>query len=40
MNWLANISGRLDSFKELDLLQEHQNFRLKVQFQSLTAFLL
>ena len=40
MNWLANLSGRPDGFKELDLLQEHQNFWLKVRFPSLTAFLL
>ena len=31
MNWLANIMGCEDSFKEMDLLQEHQNFWDKVQ---------
>ncbi|EDQ99724.1 uncharacterized protein LACBIDRAFT_334739 [Laccaria bicolor S238N-H82] len=31
MNWLANLLGRPNSFKELDLLQEHQNFWLKVR---------
>ncbi|EPQ61298.1 hypothetical protein GLOTRDRAFT_125020 [Gloeophyllum trabeum ATCC 11539] len=25
MNWLVNLSGMPDSFKEVDLLQEHQN---------------
>jgi hypothetical protein len=30
MNWLANLSGKLLGFKEMDLLQEHQNFWLKV----------
>ena len=35
MNWLANLSGRPNSFKELDLLQEHQNFWLKVRLPSL-----
>ncbi|KAJ7054575.1 hypothetical protein C8F01DRAFT_995323 [Mycena amicta] len=30
MNWLANLSGKPNAFKELDLLQEHQNFWLKV----------
>ncbi|KAJ6582441.1 hypothetical protein B0H10DRAFT_1756651, partial [Mycena sp. CBHHK59/15] len=30
MNWLANLSGKLLRFKEMDLLQEHQNFWLKV----------
>ncbi|THU99993.1 hypothetical protein K435DRAFT_818414 [Dendrothele bispora CBS 962.96] len=29
-NWLVNISGKANSFKEIDLLQEHQNFWLKV----------
>ncbi|KAJ7909892.1 hypothetical protein B0H13DRAFT_2233006 [Mycena leptocephala] len=29
MNWLANLSGKLLGFKEIDLLQEHQNFCLK-----------
>ncbi|PBK71025.1 hypothetical protein ARMSODRAFT_987944 [Armillaria solidipes] len=30
MNWLANLTGKRNSFKEMDLLQEHQNFWLKV----------
>lgn len=30
VNWLANLSGKPDGFKEMDLLQEHQNFWLKV----------
>ncbi|KAJ7064171.1 hypothetical protein C8F01DRAFT_984216 [Mycena amicta] len=30
MNWLVNLSGKPNTFKELDLLQEHQNFWLKV----------
>ena len=30
MNWLANLSGKVDGFKEMDLLQEHQNFWAKV----------
>jgi len=29
-NWLANTSGKPDGFKEIDLLQEHFNFWLKV----------
>lgn len=29
-NWLVNLSGKKDGFKELDLLQEHHNFWLKV----------
>ncbi|PPQ92472.1 LOW QUALITY PROTEIN: hypothetical protein CVT25_010438 [Psilocybe cyanescens] len=28
-NWLANLSGKPNGFKEMDLLQEHQNFWLK-----------
>jgi hypothetical protein len=32
INWLANISGRENAFKEMDLLQEHQNFWDKVLF--------
>jgi hypothetical protein len=31
MNWLANLRGKLLGFKEMDLLQEHQNFWLKVR---------
>lgn len=30
MNWLVNLTGRDNGFKELDLLQEHQNFWAKV----------
>jgi hypothetical protein len=30
MNWLANLTGMADAFKEMDLLQEHQNFWAKV----------
>lgn len=31
MNWLANLSGNQDGWKEMDLLQEHQNFWAKVR---------
>ena len=30
MNWLANLTGKANGFKEMDLLQEHQNFWAKV----------
>lgn len=30
-NWLANLTGKVNGFKEMDLLQEHQNFWLKVR---------
>lgn len=30
MNWLANLTCKPNGFKEMDLLQEHQNFWLKV----------
>lgn len=30
VNWLVNLSGRANAFKEVDLLQEHQNFWAKV----------
>lgn len=30
MNWLANTTGLEDAFKEMDVLQEHQNFWDKV----------
>lgn len=30
MNWLVNTSGQPGRFKELDLLQEHENFYIKV----------
>ncbi|THU77690.1 hypothetical protein K435DRAFT_701848, partial [Dendrothele bispora CBS 962.96] len=29
-NWLVNLSGKANAFKEIDLLQEHQNFWLKI----------
>jgi hypothetical protein len=29
-NWLANLTGKINGFKEMDLLQEHQNFWAKV----------
>ena len=29
-NWLANLSGKVNGFKDMDLLQEHQNFWVKV----------
>ncbi|KAF9473609.1 hypothetical protein BDN70DRAFT_937307 [Pholiota conissans] len=34
VNWLANLSGKPDGFKEIDLLQEHQNFWLKVIYSA------
>ncbi|KAF4621737.1 hypothetical protein D9613_012151 [Agrocybe pediades] len=33
-NWLANPSGRPNSFKEMDLLQEHLNFWLKIVYNA------
>ena len=30
MNWLVNMSGKPGHFKELDLLQEHKNYYIKV----------
>ncbi|KAJ7177685.1 hypothetical protein C8R46DRAFT_1173954 [Mycena filopes] len=30
VNWLVNLTGRLDGFKPVDLLQEHQNFWAKI----------
>jgi len=30
MNWLANLSGCPNRFKEMDLLEEHLNFWAKV----------
>ncbi|KAF4590211.1 hypothetical protein EYR40_009391 [Pleurotus pulmonarius] len=33
-NWLANLSGRADGFKEMDLLQEHQNFWAKIIYNA------
>ena len=32
MNWLANLSGCPNRFKEMDLLEEHLNFWAKVCF--------
>lgn len=29
-HWLVNLTGRVNGFKEVDLLQEHQNFWAKV----------
>lgn len=34
-NWLVNMTGRASHFKELDLLQEHQNFWAKVWYCNL-----
>ena len=31
-NWLTNLTGKVNGFKEMDLLQEHQNFWAKVPF--------
>lgn len=31
MNWLVNLTGRSNAFKEVDLMQEHQNFWAKVR---------
>ncbi|TDL15504.1 hypothetical protein BD410DRAFT_684999, partial [Rickenella mellea] len=33
-NWLVNMTGRKDGFKEVDLLQEHQNFWAKVIYNA------
>ncbi|KAF6744344.1 hypothetical protein DFP72DRAFT_1177189 [Ephemerocybe angulata] len=30
-NWLVNLTGRKNGFKEIDMLQEHHNFWLKVR---------
>ncbi|KAF8058008.1 hypothetical protein FPV67DRAFT_540810 [Lyophyllum atratum] len=32
MNWLANLTGKVNGFKEMDLLQEHQNFWAKIVY--------
>ncbi|KAJ7821792.1 hypothetical protein B0H14DRAFT_2371177, partial [Mycena olivaceomarginata] len=32
-NWVVNLMGIINSFKEIDLLQEHQNFWAKVGYQ-------
>lgn len=34
MNWLANLSGLENAFKEMDLLQEHQNFWDKIIYNA------
>ncbi|KDR67870.1 hypothetical protein GALMADRAFT_105505 [Galerina marginata CBS 339.88] len=34
MNWLANLSGHENAFKEMDLLQEHQNFWAKIIYNA------
>ncbi|KAJ7758073.1 hypothetical protein B0H14DRAFT_2404501 [Mycena olivaceomarginata] len=31
-NWLVNLTGKIRAFKEIDLLQEHQNFWAKVVY--------
>ncbi|KAJ7479459.1 hypothetical protein B0H11DRAFT_2423691 [Mycena galericulata] len=33
-NWLVNLTGRPYSFKEVDLLQEHQNFWAKIIYNA------
>ncbi|KAJ7457913.1 hypothetical protein B0H11DRAFT_2243123 [Mycena galericulata] len=33
-NWLVNLSGMINAFKEVDLLQEHQNFWAKVIYNA------
>ncbi|KII91476.1 hypothetical protein PLICRDRAFT_156573 [Plicaturopsis crispa FD-325 SS-3] len=33
-NWLVNLTGRADGFKEIDLLQEHQNFWAKIIYMA------
>ncbi|KAJ7466342.1 hypothetical protein FB451DRAFT_1040886 [Mycena latifolia] len=33
-NWLVNLSGKIHGFKEIDLLQEHQNFWAKVIYNA------
>ncbi|KAH9484746.1 hypothetical protein JR316_0001646 [Psilocybe cubensis] len=33
-NWLANLTGKPNGFKEMDLLQEHLNFWLKVIYSA------
>ncbi|KAF8222896.1 hypothetical protein L208DRAFT_1381680 [Tricholoma matsutake] len=34
MNWLANLTGKENGFKEMDLLQEHQNIWLKIIYSA------
>ncbi|KAJ3964054.1 hypothetical protein EV361DRAFT_812694 [Lentinula raphanica] len=31
-NWLVNLTGRANGFKEVDLLQEHSNFWVKIVY--------
>ncbi|KAJ6622442.1 hypothetical protein B0H10DRAFT_2341405 [Mycena sp. CBHHK59/15] len=33
-NWLVNLTGKIQAFKEVDLLQEHQNFWAKVIYNA------
>ncbi|KAJ6465253.1 hypothetical protein DFH09DRAFT_1346413 [Mycena vulgaris] len=33
-NWLVNLTGKIRAFKEVDLLQEHQNFWAKVIYNA------
>ncbi|KAK7016011.1 hypothetical protein R3P38DRAFT_3321516 [Favolaschia claudopus] len=33
-NWLVNLRGIIDGFKEVDLLQEHQNFWAKIIYNA------
>ncbi|KAJ6538763.1 hypothetical protein B0H10DRAFT_1971319 [Mycena sp. CBHHK59/15] len=33
-NWLVNLTGKINGFKEIDLLQEHQNFWAKVIYNA------
>ncbi|KAJ6614984.1 hypothetical protein B0H10DRAFT_1950240 [Mycena sp. CBHHK59/15] len=33
-NWLVNLTGKICAFKEVDLLQEHQNFWAKVIYNA------
>ncbi|KAJ6614529.1 hypothetical protein B0H10DRAFT_1950651 [Mycena sp. CBHHK59/15] len=33
-NWLVNLTGKINAFKEIDLLQEHQNFWAKVIYNA------
>ncbi|THV04154.1 hypothetical protein K435DRAFT_851149 [Dendrothele bispora CBS 962.96] len=34
LSWLVNLTGKADGFKEVDLLQEHQNFWAKIIFSA------
>ncbi|KAJ7075015.1 hypothetical protein B0H15DRAFT_792379 [Mycena belliarum] len=33
-NWLVNLTGKIRAFKEIDLLQEHQNFWAKIIYNA------